>query len=138
VWLIIVMNTKSANTYKVVFWRSVITLCNICTVAHSNQIRDSSRLTVWPTEKSSGCKVPNAPQLYIVHTFPLLIYMYLIMSHCAFVNPFLLLFYLHSHSFCLILISANIKQDDSLILANTKLLPSVVPIHRLLDECQRI
>jgi hypothetical protein len=131
------MNTKSAYTYKGIFRRNVITLCDITTVVNSNKMCDPSRLTIWPTEKNSGCKDPNAPQLYILHTFPVLIYVYLIMPHCACVNPFILLFYFQSHTFWLILISANIKQDDSLILANTKLLPSVVPIHRLLEEMSK-
>jgi len=104
---------------------------------NSNKICDPSRLTVWPAEKSSGCKDLNSPQLYILHTFPVLIYMYLIMPCCVCVNDFLLLFYFHSCTFWLILISANIKQDDPLILANTNLLPSVVPVHRLLEEVSK-
>jgi hypothetical protein len=92
---------------------------------------------VRPTEKSSGSKDRKAPQLYVLPTFPVLIYMYLIMPQCACVNPFLCLFYFWSHNFWLMLISANIKQDDSLILANTKLLSSVVPVHRLLEEVSK-
>jgi len=63
-------------------------------------------------------------------------YTYLIMPFSACVNA-VLLFYLQSHSFWLILISASIKQDDPLILADTKLLPSVVPIHSLLEEVSK-
>jgi hypothetical protein len=35
------------------------------------------------------------------------------------------------------LISANTKQDDSLMLENTNLLSSVVPIHRLLEDVSK-
>jgi len=92
-----------------------------------------NRMTNW---KEFRMQRSNALQLYILRTFPVLMYTYLIMPFSACVNA-VLLFYLQSHSFWLILISASIKQDDPLILADTKLLPSVVPIHSLLEEVSK-